>query len=84
MRKFLCTCRLHFDCPLRDVGEAVKVTYLKLWSGSEGQDIADTFLIPGDKKDTLQPWFEHFMSYVKTGSNFRSAFPSARIIAAPR
>lgn len=73
MRKFLRACRLHFDGPLRDVDEAVKVTYLKLWSGTEGQDIADTFLIPEDKKDMLQPWFDHFTNYVKPRSNFRVA-----------
>ena len=67
MRKFLRACQLHFDGPLRDVDEAVKVTYLKLWSDSEGQDIAD------EEKKTLKPWIEHFKTYVKPRSNFRVA-----------
>ena len=73
MRKFLRACQLHFDGPLRDVDEAVKVTYLKLWSGSEGQDIADTFVIADGEKKTLKPWIEHFKAYVKPRSNFRVA-----------
>ena len=73
MRKFLRACQLHFDGPLRGVDESVKVAYLKLWSGSEGQDIADTFVIPEAEKTTLQPWFDNFTSYVKPRSNFRVA-----------
>ena len=73
MRKFLRACQLHFDGPLRDVDEAVKVTYLKLWSGSEGQDIADTFSIPKDQRNKLQPWLDQFQNYVKPRSNFRVA-----------
>ena len=73
MRKFLRACQLHFDGPLHDVSETVKVNYLLLWSGSTGQDIADTFEIAEEDEGKLAPYIAGFASYAKPRSNFRVA-----------
>ncbi len=72
-RKFYRSCKLHFDGPLHDVDEAKKITYLLLWAGTEGQDIADTFSIPEDQQNRLQPLVDEFQRYVRPRSNFRVA-----------
>ena len=73
MRKFLRSCNLHFNGPLKDLEEAVKINYLLIWAGSDGQDIADTFTFAAAEQRTLQSYITRFENYVKPRSNFRVA-----------
>ena len=70
MKKFLRSCNLHFNGPLKDLDEAVKVNYLLIWAGSEGQDIADTFTFTEEEQGTLQAYVSKYEKYVKPRSNF--------------
>ena len=73
MRKFLRSCNLHFNGPLKDLEEAVKINYLLIWAGSDGQDIADTFIFAAAEQRTLQSYITRFENYVRPRSNFRVA-----------
>ena len=73
MRKFLRSCNLHFNGPLKDLAEAVQINYLLIWAGSEGQDIADTFTFTTAEQGKLQSYISKFENYVKPRSNFRVA-----------
>ena len=73
MKRFLRSCHLHFDGPLKDIEEAVKINYLLIWAGSEGQDITDTFTFAPNQTNRLEDYLSTFASYVKPRSNFRVA-----------
>ena len=73
MKKFLRSCRLHFNGPLKDIEDTIKINYLLIWAGSEGQDIADTFTFAPNQDDQLEAYLSKFASYVKPRSNFRVA-----------
>ena len=70
MKRFLHSCHLDFDGPLKDIEEAVKINYLLIWAGSEGQDIADTFTFAPNQTNRLEDYLSKFASYVKPRSNF--------------
>ena len=73
MRKFLLSCTPHFNDPLRDLDEIVKINYPLIWTGPEGQDIADTFTFTEEKQGTLQAHTSKFEQCIQPFSNFRVA-----------
>ena len=73
MRRFFRSCNLHFDGPLKKLTEDVKIKYLLIWSGTEGQDIADQFDIDEADAGKLQVYLDNFKNYASPRSNFRVA-----------
>ncbi len=73
MSKFIRSCHLHFAGPLQGKEEAVKMNYLLIWSGTDGQDIADTFVFANNGEKTLENPFIKFEAYVKPRSNISVA-----------
>lgn len=56
---------------LNDQSEAVKVNYLKLFLGDEGQDIIDGFDLSADEGKKLDNFWSKLQQYVRPKSNFR-------------
>ena len=60
-----------FAGPLNDQTEAVKVNYLKLFLGDEGQDIVDGFNFTVDEAKKLDNYWSKLQQYVRPKTNFR-------------
>ena len=73
MDRFIRQVRLHFDGPMRGVDDDIKLRYLLLWTGVEGQEISDTFSFRDDEERTVEAYIAHFKQYVSPRSNFRVA-----------
>ncbi len=72
-RKFKNLCELMFEGPLADKTEAVKIRYLLIWAGEEGQELASTWKLTNEEKKLLETYWTKFEQYVKPKSNFRLA-----------
>ena len=73
MDRFIRQVWLHFDGPMRDVDDDIKLRYILLWTGVEGQEISDTFLFWHDEERTIETNITYFKQYVSPQSNFRVA-----------
>ena len=73
MDRFTRQVRLHFEGPMRDVDEDIKLRYLLLWTGVEGKEISDTFSFRHDLERTVEAYIKYFRQYVSPRSNFRMA-----------
>ena len=71
-------CETVFAGPLIDQDEEVKVNYLKLFLGDEGQDIIDGFNLSGEEIKKLDSYWTKLQQYVRTKSNFRVASVAQR------
>lgn len=69
--RFVRQVMLHFNGPLKDVSEDVKVNYLLLWSGIEGQDLSDTFQFEESETRNVENYIKKFRAYIEPRSNFR-------------
>ncbi|KXJ23481.1 hypothetical protein AC249_AIPGENE7239 [Exaiptasia diaphana] len=72
-RKFKRNCESVFAGPLNDQQEEVKVHYLKIFLGDQGQDIIEGFNFSTDESKKLENYWSKLQSYVKPKSNFRVA-----------
>ncbi|XP_046857922.1 uncharacterized protein K02A2.6-like [Xenia sp. Carnegie-2017] len=70
-RKFKRNCEIVFAGPLNDQTEAVKVNYLKLFLGDEGQDIIDGLDLTADEEKELDSYWSKLQQYVRPKTNFR-------------
>ena len=61
---------MHFNGPLKDVSGEVKVNYLLLWSGIEGQDLNDTFEFEASEARNVKNYIKKFRAYIGPRSNF--------------
>ena len=69
-RKFQSTVELMFKGPLQPKDEAIKVSYLLLWVGERGREIADTWTdISEEDKKKLAPHYEFFRKHVQPKLN---------------
>ena len=69
-RKFQSTVELMFQGPLQPKDEAIKVSYLLLWVGERGREIADTWTdISEEDKKKLAPHYERFRKHVQPKLN---------------
>ena len=60
----------HFDGPLAEKTEAVKVNYLLFWSGEEGIGVSSTWDLSDIESNTLSVYWDRFGKYVAPKSNF--------------
>ena len=72
-RKFKRNCESVFAGPLNDQQEEVKVHYLKIFLGDQGQDIIEGFNFSTDESKKLENYWSKLQLYVKPKSNFRVA-----------
>ena len=72
-RKFRATCELYFSGPLKDKSEEEKISYLLIWTGDEGIELASTWSLTADQKKKLSTYWDKFEDYVAPKSNFRLA-----------
>ena len=72
-RKFRATCELYFSGPLKDKSEEEKISYLLMWTGDEGIELASTWSLTADQKKKLSTYWDKFEDYVAPKSNFRLA-----------
>ena len=79
-RKFKTLCQLMFEGPLAEKSEEVKINYLLIWAGEEGQEIASTWKLTNEEKKKLQSYWTRFERYVKPKSNFRLARYQLRVL----
>ncbi|KAK3107010.1 hypothetical protein FSP39_004902 [Pinctada imbricata] len=69
-RKFQSTVELMFKGPLSAKEEEIHVTYLLLWVGEKGREIADTWTdMSADDKKQLAPHYERFKNHVQPKLN---------------
>ena len=73
MHRFIRQVRLHFHGPMRDVDDDIKLRYLLLWTGVQGEEISDTFSFKHDEERTVKAYLIYFKQYVSPWLNFRVA-----------
>ena len=71
LRKFKDICQLYFSGPLKEKSEPEQISFLLIWSGDEGRELASTWTLTGDEKKE---------DYVATRSNFGLARYKLRAI----
>ena len=59
MEKFIRQAKLHFSGPLKDISDDVKISYLLICSGDEGQRISDTSVFDNDAPTFATTEFFH-------------------------
>ena len=69
--RFVWQVMLHFNWPLKDFSGEVKVNYLLLWSGIEGQNLSDTFEFEASEARNIENYIEKFHAYIEPRPNFR-------------
>ena len=72
-KKFRATCELYFSGPLKEKNEQEKVSYLLVWTGDEGIELASTWSLNADQKKKLDTYWNKFENCVAPKSNFRLA-----------
>ena len=73
MNRFIWQVWLHFDGPMGNVDDNIKLRYLLLWTGIEGQEISDTFSFRHNEERTVKAYITYFKQYVSLRLNFRVA-----------
>ena len=73
LKKFKAFAELYFKGPLIDKSEEEKISYLLIWSGEEGIELASTWSLSADEKKKLDTYWSKFENYVSPKSNFRLA-----------
>jgi hypothetical protein len=69
--RFKKLCELMWTGPMADVDEKRKVSFLLLWAGEEGRELAESWNMSGDAK--IDDYWAKFEKYVKPKSVFRIA-----------
>ena len=73
LKKFKALSELYFKGPLSDKSEEEKISYLLIWSGEEGIELASTWSLTADERKQLATYWSKFENYVSPKSNFRLA-----------
>ena len=73
LRKFKDLCQVYFSGPLKEKSEPEQISFLLIWSGNEGQELASTWTLTADNKKKLSTYWAKFEDYVALRSNFRLA-----------
>ena len=73
LRKFKDLCQLYFSGPLKEKSEPEQISFLLIWSGDEGRELASTWTLTADEKKKLSTYWAKFEGYVAPRSNFRLA-----------
>ena len=71
LRKFKNLCQPYFSGPLKEKSEEEQISFLLIWSGDEGRELASTCTLAADKKKKLSTYWTKFEDYVAPRSNFR-------------
>ena len=80
LRKFKDLCHLYFSGPLKDKSEEEQISFLLIWSGDEGRELASTWTLTADEKKKLSTYWTKFENYVAPRGNFRLARYKLRTI----
>ena len=81
LRKFKDLCQLYFSSPLKpDKSKEEQISFLLIWSGDEGRELASTWTLTADEKKKLGTYWAKFENYVAPRSNFRLARYKLRTI----
>ena len=73
LRKFKNLCQLYFSGPLKEKSKEEQISFLLIWSGDEGRELASTWTLLADEKRKLITYWAKFEDYVAPRSNFRLA-----------
>ena len=73
LRKFKNLRQLYFSGPLNEKSEEEQISFLLIWSGDEGRELAPTWTLSDDEKKKLSTYWKKFEDYVAPRSNFRLA-----------
>ena len=80
LRKFKNLCQLYFSGPLKEKSEPKQISFLLIWAGDEGLELASTWTLTADERKKLDKYWEKFENYVAPRSNFRLARYKLRTI----
>jgi len=80
LRKFKNLCQLYFSGPLKEKSEPEQISFLLIWAGDEGRELASTWTLTADEKKKLNTYWEKCEDYVAPRSNFRLARYKLRTI----
>ena len=72
LKKFK-VCELYFSGPLKSKSEQEKISYLLIWTGDEGIELASTWDLSDEERKKLNTYWTKFEGYVAPKSNFRLA-----------
>ena len=70
MDRFIRQVRLHFEGPMQDIDDNVKLWYLLLQTSITGQEISNTFSFRHNEDRTLKTYIKYFRQYVSKQSHF--------------
>ena len=73
LKKFKDLCQLYFSGLLKEKSEPEQISFLLIWSGDEGRELASTWTLIADEKKKLSTYWAKFEDYVSPRSNFRLA-----------
>ena len=73
LKKFKAVCELYFSGPLKSKSEQEKISYLLIWTGDEGIELASTWDLSDEERKKLNTYWTKFEEYVAPKSNFRLA-----------
>ena len=71
LRKLKNLCHLYFSGSLKGKSEEEQISFLLIWSGDEGRELASTWTPSADEKKNLSTYWTKFEDYVAPRSNFR-------------
>ena len=81
LRKFKDLCQpLYFSGSLKEKSEEEQLSFLLIWSGDEGWDLAFTWTLTNDEKKKLSTYWTNFETYVAPRCNFKLARYKVRTI----
>ena len=80
LRKFKNLCQLYFSGPLKEKSEPEQISFLLIWAGDEGRELASTWTLTADERKKLDTYWKKFENYVAPRSNFRLARYKLRTI----
>ena len=72
-RKFKDLCQLYFSGLFKEKSEEEQISFLLIWSGNEGRELASTQTLTADEKTKLGTYWAKFENYMAPRNNFRLA-----------
>lgn len=68
-RKFKRHCELMFSGPLNGKSDAVKCSYLLIWTGEKGQDVFSTWTLTDAEANKPKVYLDKFENYIQPSAN---------------
>ena len=68
-RKFKRHCELMFSGPLSGKSDAVKCSYLLIWTGEKGQDLFSTWILTDAEANKPKVYLDKFENYIQPSAN---------------